>query len=404
MSSGCVGSGGTGDPNWEDNLRSILRARILQSKSNKERISKRVYVVATDGTATKDTFLDLWQNTDPNDVQFIADEVHNLGTTGGQKLFKLPCERRIGLSATYVRQWDPVGTQALESFFGGVVFTYTIADGIRDGYLCHYQVHHTFVELTDPEWSNYHDLTRTIGRYFKMKEQALKKKEFDRAEQYGHKQTELKQERADIIKAAANKTPGFEGIIKNLPHDQKTIVFCTDTPQLEDCSTVLDNNSKRYRKYSTVGGFSQQQLQGALDSFESGDAQFLVGIGCLDEGLDVKSCTTCVLISSSGTRRQYVQRRGRMLRQLADNAGIGKVAHLYDLIALPPSIINGHAWTADELTDYDKTINALFRHELTRSDIICEAADNKTEIERDLTRKFAQFGKTLTQIRGNNRP
>ena len=112
-----------------------------------------------------------------------------------------------------------------------------------------------------------------------------------------------------------------------------------------------------------MGGFSQHQLQVALDSFESGDAQFLVGIGCLDEGLDVKSCSTCVLISSSGTRRQYVQRRGRMLRQLADNEGIDKIAHLYDLIALPPSKINGHAWTADELNDHDKTINALFRQQ-----------------------------------------
>ena len=120
----------------------------------------------------------------------------------------------------------------------------------------------------------------------------------------------------------------------------------------------------------------------------------------INEGLDIKSCTACMLISSSGTEREFIQRRGRMLRQL----GTDKIAHLYDFVAYPPREIGGNAWTAKQLEADDTTISWILRHELARSDIIWEAADPLgaiTQAETHMGQRFGNFGKTLRQIRSS---
>ena len=373
---------------WDSILHNMLSSYKLMSDSKKHAITKRTIIVATNATAASPKFLELWRDIQPSDVQLIADEVHHLGTTGGQQIFTIPCERKIALSATYARQWDPQGTQAIDNFFGGVCFTYTITEAIADGYLSHYEAHHYDVQLTNPEYEEFHTLTRSIGQCYAIKQQALDRHDYDAAATQDRRMKGFAQDRADIIKSAENKLTAFETIIKQIPYGQKTIVFCTDSTQLDDCSAILDRYSKTHRIYSTVHNLSDVQLKQHIVEFNGDDAKFLVGINCLNEGLDISTCTTCILMSSSGTPREYIQRRGRVLRL----GGVTDISHIYDIITYPPT----NAVIDD---DHRNTIDALLSHELRRSDIICEAADNLQQIENDLGPKFTALGTNLTDIR-----
>jgi superfamily II DNA or RNA helicase len=387
-SSDIIVAGGDSHRSWPETLSALLTSRRIANQSTKDKISKRTVVIVTNATASSDKFLNLWGNSDPSDTQLIADEVHRLGSRTGQKIFDLPCDRRIGLSATWERQWDPFGTQEIENFFGGVVFTYTLAQGIRDGFLSHYEVHHIDVELTDQEYNEYHRLTREYGKWYAIQQQELKKRNETAAGRAAGQLKRIAQDRADIIKSAEGKTTAFESIIQQIPSEQKTIVFCTDSEQLDSCSNILSENSKTSRIYSTVSGLSKEQLSTHIAEFNGTDAKYLVGINCLNEGIDIATCTTCILMSSSGEPREYVQRRGRVLRL----GGGSDVAHIYDIITYPPQ----HARTLD---DHRTTIDALLTHELRRSDIMCEAADNRADIERELGPKFTSCGTTLSDIR-----
>jgi superfamily II DNA or RNA helicase len=184
---------------------------------------------------------------------------------------------------------------------------------------------------------------------------------------YEEKRKRELQVRAEIIKSAENKFAAFREIIKRISINEKTIVFCTDTVQLKGCSQILDEFSKSYRIYHSGSELSDNQLKEHIKEFEQGDSDILVGIGCLDEGVDIAGCTTCVLVSSSGTEREYIQRRGRVLR-LGD---IGKIAHIYDLITYPPSL------TDEEMNEQESTVNSILKREMTRTDILIEAADRK---------------------------
>lgn len=374
---------------WEDTIRNLLFS--YGDESRKESITKRTYVVITNASATTDAFVDLWRKCNSSDVQLIADEVHNLGTDSSQSIFEIPCERRIGLSATYRRQWDPAGSQRIENFFGGLpVFTYTIGQAIADGHLSHYVVHHCDVELTEREWNKFHELTRSIGQAFAIKEQARKNNDVDGEHRQIQIMKHLAEERADIVKSAENKIPVLDTIIPKISWEEKTIVFCAETEQLLNASEILQNHNKTHRQYSTTLGLSDDALNQHLKEFNGDDAKYLVGIDCLNEGLDIQTCTTCILMSSSATEREYVQRRGRILRL----GGATDVAHIYDMIVYPPSGL-----TANQ--DNQNTIRALLEHELRRSDIICEAADNIQDIETHLEQKFRQYGTTLTNVRNH---
>jgi len=381
--------GGISNEKWETTLSGLVQSYRFVDPSKKTKQIDRTFIVATQATASMDKFIQILSNIDPSHVQLVVDEVHNMGSPSGLKIMNIPSKRRMGLSATHIRKFDEDGTEKIEQFFGGVVFEYSIQQAIDDGRLCHYEVHHEDVELTQREYSDYHEHTRTIGKYSAMIEGYRAKRQFSSMSMYEEKRKRELQVRAEIIKSAENKFAAFREIIKRISINEKTIIFCTDTVQLKGCSQILDEFSKSYRIYHSGSELSDNQLKEHIKQFEQGDSDILVGIGCLDEGVDIAGCTTCVLVSSSGTEREYIQRRGRVLR-LGD---IGKIAHIYDLITYPPSL------TDEEMNEQETTVRSILKREMTRTDILIEAADNRTDIENTLQEKFNNFNVNIDNLR-----
>ena len=239
----------------------------------------------------------------------IVDEVHNCGAPTFQSVFEIDAGRRIGLSATPDRKWDEEGTQTIYQYFGGQEpFRFETAEAIKNGYLSPYEYYPLLRELTPEEYEEYQEMTTEVQRISAIIQNS---KSVD--EDLLQKQERLLRDRARIKKAAKAKPQRF-GAFLDTDHPTPAIVFCEDTEQLELIREQLEERELRYGVYIS----SRKDEQGvAFHKFRTGAIDYLLAIRCLDEGVDVPDCPTAVLIASSTNERQFVQRRGRVLRKSA---------------------------------------------------------------------------------------
>ena len=120
----------------------------------------------------------------------------------------------------------------------------------------------------------------------------------------------------------------------------------------------------RVRKFTCDEGVEDRES--ILTALRDGSLDAVVAIRCLDEGIDLPDVRMGFLLASSTNPRQFIQRRGRLLRRAA-----GKTrAIIYDFIVQPPDF-GGEA--------NDKSFNLerkLFRRELERVLEFCASAEN----------------------------
>lgn len=261
----------------------------------------------------------------------IADEVHNYGAP--TRLAALPDNfpLRLGLSATPVRWHDELGSKGLESYFGPVVFSYSLKQAIDDGVLTPYRYYPELATLDDEELESYLELTALIARYAHGDEEG----------ELGEGAKRLLIRRARILASARSKLPLLRRILASRRAESHILVYCGDgtvsgpvedstVRQVEEVVRML-GVEMRMRVAPYLAETRPDERRRLLKSFESGNVQALVAIRCLDEGVDVPIARTGVILASSTNPRQFVQRRGRLLRTAP-----GKVrAEVYDLFAIP---------------------------------------------------------------------
>ena len=352
--------------------KTVLPLKLANVRRQNTELKNRLYVVATLKTASSKAFLLAWGGIPPEKVQLISDEVHHLGAPVYRDCEKIPCERRMGLSATPERDWDDEGTQNTVDFIGKTVYEYLIEDAIRDGHLSRFNYFPHFAYLNGQEWEEYVEKTAEIGREMaKMK--AKDKVSKGQRQESGSKRLErLLTERATIKKKASDKDRVLRRIVSEIT-DFPVILFCEDHEQLDSFLRVLRDNGSRFLVY--YSGNEKKKMNAAqrkltLEHFHNGDADFLVAMKCLDEGLDVPNCKGCIIAASSNSTRQFVQRRGRILRGFK-----GKIAFLHDMIVLPPESIKGRGSAAE----------TLIKQEMNRMCNLVKAAENEWSA-RDLMR------------------
>ena len=88
----------------------------------------------------------------------------------------------------------------------------------------------------------------------------------------------------------------------------------------------------------------------------------VVAIKCLDEGVDIPSVTHALILASSKNPREFVQRRGRVLRRATEKS----LAFVYDAIVMPPDCGKGGDGAPDPITS----------GELARAIEFARSADN----------------------------
>lgn len=263
----------------------------------------------------------------------IADEVHNLGSEGFITDPPDFFDYRLGLSATPIRQYDETGTEQLFSFFGPIVFQFTLKDAVGRC-LVEYEYYVHPVELTMDEMDKWYALTEKIKKNAWMQENDGVDGEYLR---------NLLRKRRAILENAKNKIAVLEEILiqredfKKLRH---TLIYASDKSpqQLKDVNALLNKHGVFFHQLTHEETPNRKKIGQIIQSFQDGNLQVLTAKRVLDEGVNIPQIEKAFILASTTVERQWVQRRGRLLRTCSET---GKThSEIHDFIALPPNLDN----------------------------------------------------------------
>lgn len=252
----------------------------------------------------------------------IADEVHQLGSPEYSKFFMVSSGKRLGLSATPQRFGDPEGTRRILDYFGEILRPIvTLKDAIDAKRLVPYEYHVTGVRLTDEEADSWRALTKRIMFALSGDNEA-------RSSGLSHEATRLLVQRSRIAKKASRKIEASAQLIKEHYQDkERWLIYCEDVAHMEELAATLRATGIACTLYHSAMAADRNET---LRGFEM-NGGIILAVRCLDEGIDIPSVTHALLIASSQNPRQFIQRRGRILRRHPGK----ERATLYDIIVLP---------------------------------------------------------------------
>lgn len=322
---------------------------------------KNTVVIATMDTAYGPKFI---SNINQGDHLFVvADEVHRIGSSKRSGFLAVDAGERLGLSATPIRYGDPDGTKAIMDYFGGIVKPiYTLNDAIHDGVLTKYFYYPTTLHLSDEEQEEWNELTQEINKLYAR---TVSLEGDFKACLQNTRLSNLMLRRARIIKNASHKVPlACDLVEKNYKNGQRWIVYCDNQVQLNNVlALLLKKGLDAYEFHSEMQGDKIETL-----NYFSSRGGVLVSIRCLDEGIDIPATTHALILASSKNPREFIQRRGRILRKSEGK----NFAYLYDLVVAP----NGNM-----LMDNTKSVS-IIEAELSRAIEFGEGAENPSCIAK----------------------
>lgn len=318
--------------------------------SNKQ----RKIIIAIMDTACQPHFIQyIFQN---DHLFVVADEVHRLGSRKRRQILQIQSGARLGLSATPHRYGDYTGTNAIFTYFGGIIPPpFTLEDAIKSGVLTKYFYYPQTLSLSDAEQEEWNNWSEEISLYIAR---TLKKDEPFSVIQDNPQLKRMLINRARIVKNACGKVSlAMQVLTQNYKKGQKWIIYCDNRIQLKK---VLDEaiaaGYDAYEYFAEMDG----NRETTLTYFEM-NGGVLVSIKCLDEGVDIPSTTHALILASSQNPREFIQRRGRILRKSKDKY----FARLYDAITMP-------VFTNDDSTRNHSIITA----ELSRAIQFGKSAEN----------------------------
>lgn len=294
---------------------------------------RRLVLVTLDTAASPDFI----KRVTPGEHLFlVVDEVHRAGSPYRSGILDGARFRgaRLGLSATPERAGDTAGTELIKSFFERVLEPrYGLQEAIRDGVLSKYFYRPWAVTLADEEIAAWEELTTRIGRLYGAGSSP---------DEIPDRLRHLLIQRARIVKKAAGKTAlAAEVLSEAYEPGQRWIVYCDDLDQLRAVQRAIERmNLPVVPFHSTMKGDREQTLQ-----WLSSRGGIVTAIRCLDEGVDIPSVTHALILASSQNPREFIQRRGRVLRRAEGKS----LAYVHDAIVVPPSTAKWDALSAAEL-------------------------------------------------------
>ena len=325
------------------------RARELQKLKRRLRtgLSEVEAIVVSHDTLCTSEFLAAIESFNCERL-LIGDEAHNLGR---QSFINNPpafFEHRLGLSATPIRQYDEEGTEALFAYFGPVVFHYTLEEAIGHCLVEYdYFVHPVY--LTESEMEEWFALTG------KIKQNAWRSQD----EEPDEFLIKLLRDRRALLETASEKVATLRDLlakedIDNLRH---TLVYTSDKgpDQLNEVNRLLGERNILFHQLTAGETVNREQTKRIIRSFQDGEIQVLSAKRVLDEGVNIPQICKAFILASTTVERQWVQRRGRLLRTCNAMGKTHSVIH--DLLALPPGMEDG----------LDPDARSLVRSELKRA-------------------------------------
>lgn len=360
---------GDGNTLWREKL--VLRSHLspIQSQGND------MIVLSTMDSAASDEFL---KNIRSNHVAIFVDECHQIGSDFRSRFLVTQPLRRLGLSATPDRYGDEEGTEKIFTYFGEVLDpVIDIPKAIELGRLVPYHYELSFVYLNDEEDERYLALSRqilTVSRQSNHSDQSKSHQILERLKT-------LRINRARIVKKARSKLDlAIKQILKGYRPGQRWLIYVEDSEDLQ----YLNQSLKE--KITTVTYSTNQKSsvnENNLNYFTR-HGSVMLSMRCLDEGVDIPAVDTAFVLASSQNPRQFVQRRGRVLR-----ASPGKTeAVIHDIFVIPGE-------------ETGKEYRPMLLAEACRAIEFAEYASN-IEAKAKLRSIIARYGFTIEEILGDD--
>lgn len=264
---------------------------------------------------------------DGEHLLLVADEVHQIGSPQNSGIITLEAGKRLGLSATPNRYGDPEGTKRIFDFFEGIVLPpITLNDAIRAGRLVPYEYFPHPISLTAEEADDWKIISGEIS-----KEVARCKVDDKGEKRLSERAKLLLIHRSRIAKKAALKVHLARDVLKaHFQEGQHWLVYCEDATQLTEVIVALrDAGLKPIEFHSSMHG----DRDTTMEWFRSFGG-ILVSIRCLDEGVDIPAVSHALILASSQNPRQFIQRRGRVLRKAPSKY----MAVIHDALVVPTNI------------------------------------------------------------------
>jgi len=305
----------------------------------------------------------------------VADEAHNLGAAQIQSCLTETFNYRLALSATITRHYDEEGTDKLFRYFGGKCIEYPLRRAIEEKMLTPYRYHPILVTLDDDERDEYDYLTLEMGKCLTTKNGKTMLNE---------KGKRLAIKRARVVAGAKSKISALEEAIHPYTADTHILVYCGACKLLldgTDAGTVDDDERRQISVVSALLGnrlgmtcshFTSREdvteREELKRQFTNGDLQVLVAIKCLDEGVNIPAIKTAFILASTTNPKEYIQRRGRVLRLFSGK----NYAEVYDFITLPRALDEAGGLTAGQLGN----LMTLVKNEVKRAEDFASLALN----------------------------
>lgn len=365
--------------NWREELTQIGKSILLKRPIN--------YGIITTYASFKgikfQTILKDYFQTDFDKITLIADEAHNFGSPGFLKVIPNYISRRIGLSATPERQFDDEGNRTLNEYFScseeEYTFEYNMKTAIENEVLCRYYYYPVIVNLEIEEQTRYLEISKELVKYIDSTTGKYRESDYVNM---------LLLKRKSIIHKATNKLNSLLSIINKIGKEnfKRAFIYVPEGIELD----YLENENIPFNVEDETSILIDIYIEKIYDKFQLKMAKFtgetkdrdkillhfkqdkldaLLAMKCLDEGVDVPQTQYAIFCSSTGNPRQYIQRRGRVLRMHKNK----KHAIIFDLIVKPTI---DHTNTNESLTKMEKNI---FFSELKRLVNFAVLSENKDE-------------------------
>lgn len=347
---------------WEQDLNKL--------QSNLKFNKKKSFVLITTYTTFSSEKFQRYFTKIPSPALLIADEAHAFGSPKLKTILeKLHIERRIALSATIKRQFDEDGNQAIERAFKSrhpYTYNFPMSKAIEEGVLCKYDYFPHFVQLNEQENEEYYATSKELLKYFDFETNRFKDSEYVQM---------LLIKRKRIIHKAEDKLRVFKSILDKHKAKYKTLSFSfvyapegdyesEDTEQkniLDEFIRVYEMNYPNYKAHAFTGKTESRDL--TMQHFQNGLIDTLFSMKCLDEGVDVPRTELAIFCASSGNPRQFVQRRGRVLRKHRDK----HIALIHDMVVIPPPPSDPDTFRFERKILKDEIVRVVYFASLARN-------------------------------------
>lgn len=356
---------------WKNRFETAIQSFNLE-------VSNHFCFVTTNATFSSD-FVQTHLKSIKNNFLIIVDEAHNFGASHLNSKLLPNADYRLALSATIHRHNDIEGTESLFNYFGPICIEYTLAMAIQNEMLTPYYYYPILVFLNEDELQEYRELTAKIGSM-------IKKDRFGKVS-FSDSAKMLLLKRAKIIAGANEKIDALAKAIDHYKDQSHLLVYCGATTisdpsyteglsaddekrQIDVVVDLLGNKlDMKVSKFTSEESADEREV--LKQSFDKGKhLQALVAIRCLDEGVNIPSIKTAFILASSTNPKEYIQRRGRVLRIFKGK----EYAEIYDFITLPAPFEQLNNFSEEEIL----SLKSLPLREIERMKDFAAVAENSS--------------------------